>query len=580
MRDEKTYEDGASLTLDLLSQSGIDTIFGVPGGAISRFLQRLRTRSDFRFVIAAHEAGAAFMADGYARAGGRTGVCLVTAGPGVTNALTGVVSAHLDQVPFLLISGHVPASLVGTGAIQESTIERGVDTAALVGHSAKYSSSVSDSLNLSRLLMRALSATEAGIPGVAHLRIPSDVARAPAKSAPLTLPADFGKMAWPEGAARDLVEQLQKSVRPLIFLGGGARRAMEQQLDMFVSCAERLAVPVTTSVKGKGIFPESHPLSLGVFGLAGSDKSRLYAANGIDVLVVIGSRLGEWATGGKSDILASSRHVFHIDLDSRAFSQSIPADQPIIESAETFLRSLHAAVDEMSDSDTMRAARTRRISLISDVHPSRQKPATATDLASDDLLSPSTLMEELSRCLNSDVDLYVDMGNCTGWSVRHLTIDPPGRIFIPAGLASMGWSCGAVIGGKIARPDRNAMALVGDGSFLMNGVELATAARQRVGAVYLVLEDGYLGMVNHGESWQTGWDLTDPFYAAGPADMVQFSRSLGAAVTIIRSHGELPFILPRIFEEADRSATPQVLIAPIDHLEPPPYGDRFESVAG
>ncbi|MER7820282.1 thiamine pyrophosphate-dependent enzyme [Streptomyces sp. NPDC096153] len=373
------------------------------------------------------------------------------------------------------------------------------------------------------------------------------------------------------GDFSDIVAALRHSGRPLFFLGAGARDAMARYADTFTSLAEKLNVPVATSVRGKGIFPESHHLSLGVFGLAGSAAAREYVESGIDTLVVIGSRLGEWATGGRAGNLAKARRIIHVDMDPSVFGQVIPAHHVIVGDAADFMQGLHAAAERFSPS----AHPVER------KHVSPSRPVlTHGDRAGSPRMAPSLLINELSQCLQPGTDVFVDMGNCTAWAARDLVIDPPSRIFIPTGLASMGWSCGAVIGGKIARPDRRALALVGDGAFLMNGSEVATAARQRVGAVYLVLDDGYLGTVNHGESWQTGSDLNDSFYAAGADNLPGFASALGAHTVRITSAGQLRQQLPKAFDRADEHGIPQVLVAAVDHLEAPPYNDRFTVVAG
>jgi acetolactate synthase-1/2/3 large subunit len=360
---------------------------------------------------------------------------------------------------------------------------------------------------------------------------------------------------------------LRRGKRPLFFLGSGARRALSRYGSEFEQCIRAMNVPVTTSVRAKGLFPESHPLSLGVFGIAGSLRAKEYVKDGIDTLIVLGSRLGEWATGGNLTELRNARTIVHVDLNPAIFGQVVPAHYALTCDAGEFIRTLHTAT-----SSSKAAAVTDPIS-------EEAKPQIA-GIRLSRRVQPSELVSELSQCLRPDMDIYVDMGNCTGWAVRNLIVDPPTRIFIPTGLASMGWSCGAVIGGRIARPERQAVALVGDGAFLMNGNEVATAARHRIGVVYVVLDDGYLGMVNHGESWQTGSDLSDDFYSTGPADLPQFARSLGANVVHIESPKQLLHELPLALKQATSHGIPQVLVAAVNHLEVPPYGERFATVGG
>ncbi len=563
-----------------LEAEGVDAVFGIPGGNISPFLGVLRGHPRVRFVIACHEGGAAFMADGYARAGGRLGVCMVTAGPGATNALTGIASAHLDGVPVLAITGQVPTDRYGLAAMQESTDEGGVNTVELFRHATAYSTSIVDPRSFPRLFGRALNLARTAPRGAVHLSFPANVARQRVEDPvfPVIPRRESPTPAVITAEVAATFRLLAAAERPLLYLGAGAREAMAGHGDAVMELVERLALPVVTSLRGKGSFPEDHELSLGVLGMAGSPRADRWLADGVDVLVVVGSRLGEWASKNFSRSLRA-RSVVQVDVNPGSIGQLLLPELPVVADAGSFLGGLAAHAGSAAGPDPARiAGRRGALTRLRRETARVLEPAKAG--CGDAPLKPQRVMAELDPHLRGETDLYVDMGNCTGWSAHCLTVSAPARAFYPCGLSSMGWSCGAVIGGKLARPERTAIALVGDGAFLMNGVEVNTAARYGVGAVYVVLCDDYLGMVNHGEHAQLGTPLDDPYYSLGGPDLAMFAESLGARAYTVERPGELSWALPDALAAADAERRPQVVVVRVDHREVPPYGERFASVKG
>lgn len=568
----------ADCVMSHLEAEEVDAVFGVPGGNIAPFQQAMRKHATIRFIIASHEGGAAFMADGYARATGKLGVCMMTAGPGATNALTGVASAHLDQVPMLAISGQVATDRFGLGAIQESNGTHGVNTVEVFRNSCAASSGIIDAQSFPRLLGRAMR-TAQGLPGgAAHLSIPANIARQQIER--VTLPTTRGSFkarppAAPFEDLRAAFSMLRTARRPLIFLGSGAREAMATHGEAFTAFVTQHGIPVATSVRGKGLFSERDPLSLGVLGLAGSKRAEAYLREGVDVLLVLGSRLGEWATRSFHKYFQAIRNVIQVDVNAANIGQFLPARLPIVADVGSVMAGLCELGQMIGPSSGARVQeRWAQVVCL------KEQPFTTRLPQAEGMVKPQHLMSELDANLRPDMDLYIDMGNCTGWATHCLHVSAPTRIFIPCGLSSMGWTCGAVIGGKVGRPDRIAMAITGDGSFLMNGTEMLTAARHRVGTVTLVLNDNFLGMVNHGERAQdSSYPLEDDFYGLGNPDLESFSTSLGAKAHTVTGPGQLAAMLPEVFRRADADRQPQVIVARIDYREVPPYGDRFAAVA-
>ncbi|MBO4271857.1 thiamine pyrophosphate-binding protein [Microbispora triticiradicis] len=557
----------AEFLLEQLDVMGVDAVFGIPGGNISAFIDALRRHPRIRFVIASHEGGAAFMADGYARATGKLGVCLVTAGPGALNALTGVTSAHRDQVPLLVVGGQVRTDHFGLRPIQDSS-DLGVNLTAMYSHVTGYSTTLVNPRTFPRLLAQAINVATGPRPCAAYLSVPADLARMPVGDEKADVPAWRPALDLPHGHTCHVLQALARARRPLIFLGGGAREALMSGLAELRELVHTLRVPVATSLRGKGIFPESDELSLGVLGMAGTERATAYAAAGVDTLVVIGSGLGEWATRGYDRSFTVASTYFHVDLDPSVFGRFLRGGEHIQVDAATFLRALHRELPTLTDPPMAGAIPQHR-------------PAPPP-IREDATMSPVSVMLALNETLGGDDDLYIDMGNCTAWATHHLVIDPPTRIFYPCGLSSMGWSCGAVVGGKLGEPARTAIALLGDGSFLMNGNEVRTAAKNQVGAVFVVLNDGYLGMVNHGEHAQSRGvlPLDDDRYALGQVDLARFAESLGADAYPVTDVGGFREALRAATTGAAERSRPQVIVAKIDHLAIPPYGERFATVAG
>jgi acetolactate synthase-1/2/3 large subunit len=559
-----------------IDREDVDAVFGIPGGNLAPILQSLRRHERLRFIIASHEGGAAFMADGYARATGKLGVCLLTAGPGVLNAINGIASAHLDQVPMLVVSGQVVTERFGLGAIQESTAEGGINVVELVRHAAGASTGIVDAASFPRLLGRALRVAQAAPGGVAHLSVPANVARR--KIARGQIPAARGAYgsALPAPAAADVravYEMLERSRRPLLFLGSGARAALAGGGEDLRAFVRALGVPVATSMGAKGLFAEDDPMSLGVLGMAGSARSEAYVREGCDALVVLGCRMDEWATRSFSSAFDRVGAVAQVDLRAERIGSFLSPRLSVVGDVGAVLRGLYDHARRPGAVDERRACTRSAMALAA------AAGAPAAPLPAAGPLKPQHVFHDLDAALRGDMDLYIDMGNGTAWATNTLRIVPPTRIFYPCGLSSMGWSCGAVVGGKLGRPDRVAVAITGDGSFVMNGNEVRTAARYRIGAVTVVLNDDYLGMVNHGMlPVENGYSLDDDYYSMGGPDLAGFARSLGADAYDVHRPGQMAGVFAEAVARADSDRRPQVIVAHIDHHEPPPYGDRFRAV--
>jgi len=577
----------AQLLLKYLALEGATVLFGVPGAAVMHLLNELmRQRGSFRYVIARHETGAAYMADGYARVSGKLGVVLVTSGPGATNALTGTMNAQAAGVQLLTLTGEVPEAYFGMGYLQEGA-DAGLNVDTIYGNAAGYSAIVSTPANFGTLLEQALRDALGRPARAAHLSLPDDVAAQPVPN--LRMPAaphNYRTLA----AGCDRIgmqrafERLTQAQRPLIFLGSGTAQALRDGLlPEFTAFVERFAIPVMTTPDAKGVFPESHPLSLRCFGTAFCEWTKYYLVpslldpqdptlpGGFDALLVLGTQLGGFATNKWNPILLPQGPLMQVDLNPDAIGRVLPVDFGVV-------GELGAAIDELAtlgratapDAAAVRARRDFIARIKRERSPyllPAQRDATGTPLA------PAAVMKCLGDLLPAGAEVFVDAGNCVGWALHCLAIDPPTRMHSALAMGPMGFAVAAVVGAKLAAPDRACLAITGDGAFLMHGTEVSTAAANRLGAVWLVLDNQDLGMVSQGMNQffpDPGGVWTD-YYSLGHTDLAAMARALGADAYQVNSLPDLQHALATALNSADLANKPQVVVVQIDKTAVPPY---------
>lgn len=584
----------AKLILEYLALEGVDHLFGVPGGALMNLCNELKEqRERFNYIVCRQESGAAYIADGYARISGGLGVVAITAGPGATNALTGAMNAQASGTPMLVISGEAPVQYFGLGYLQEG-IDARLDVKEIYEHAVAFSAVVTSAASAQTLCGEALRAA-LSVPGqVAHISVPDDVAGSPVLHAlpgrteltpfseeaaghlPCT-PASyrsvppFGQPGNGEGVRRAF-ELLTAAERPLILVGNGCRRALQdgglRHLSDFV---ERHAIPVMTTPEAKALFPETHPLSLRNWGIGYCEWPQYWMGQDrFDALLILGSALGELATAKWSPLMVPAGPAIQVDLSPAALGRAYPIDVGIVADVGRFLEELSRfAATTGPDAEGVRARRDA-VGAIREDHSPFFDPEKRDSDASP--IKPQALMRCINDALPKDAHVFVDSGNCYGWAVHHLVLDPPATFNIALNMGPMGVGVCAVIGGKIAAPDRTCVAIVGDGAFLMQGSEVSTAARYGVGAIWVVLNDNDLAMVSQGmnvffpdaEAWNRYYDL-------GAPDLVRYSEGLGADACRVTSPAEMDAAFTRAILAADAERKPQVIVAEIDRSEIPPY---------
>ncbi|MBI4423530.1 MAG: thiamine pyrophosphate-binding protein [Elusimicrobia bacterium] len=556
------------LLLDYLRQERVDCIFGIPGGPIMPLYAALYDRGDIRPILTKHEGGAAFMADGYARASGKFGVCCTTIGPGATNALTGIAVAYADHVPVLLLTAQSPTHQFGRGAFQESS-PAAVDIVELFRPVTKWSTMIPHPDRTADTIQQAIRTMTSGRPGPVHINLPIDFAtqRVEAEVVPSaryrSSNRTFDRESVKEGARLLLLAR-----RPAILAGQGAN--LSRSWHVLRSLAERLSIPVATTLKAKGAFPEDHPLSLGVFGYCGAPRAHDFILSAeTDLVLVVGSSLGEVSSCGWDERLAK-KVLLQVDIDATQIGRNFPIHVGLPGDATTVLIELLYQVERQlrlhPESEPRPPAPTFPVDL-----PGLGSLETAT--ASPGALKPQAVLRELRASLARDSIVFVDNGTTRVWATRHFPVYEEGTFFVNMGMASMGYAVAGSIGAKLARPDRTVVALVGDAAFAMNGLEVHTAVEQDLPVIWVVFNNGGHGMIYHGERMQFGGRFVSSVFRE-PIDVAGIAKALGARVFRVTRPGETADAI----REAVACGKPAVLDVATALSETPPIGSRVQAL--
>jgi len=548
----------AELLLRYLQGEGVEYIFGVPGLTLLPLFEAAAKQDAIKLILAKHEEGAAFMADGYARVSGKLGVCYATSGPGMTNLLTGVATAYMDNVPLLAITGQVATSIYGKGAVQDSTKE-GIDSVAMLDPITKYSAMILSRQKMPETLRAAIRIAFSGKRGPVHLSCPKDIMEETIEDT-LLPPKRYHVESnyFDRKLVIDAAAKLVRAKRPAMLLGSGvvAADATMEALEL----AELLNVPVATSPKAKGAFPENHPLALGVLGFSGSPAAEEYLLGGVDVLLVVGSSLNQWTTFSWDPKLQPSECLIHINIDPSEIGKNYVADIGLVGDCRAVLNEISFRVLREVQQHDPKEERP-----IEDIINFKARVGIFLEeekMFSDSVpIKPQALMRELQECLPEDAIVFVDTGNITCWALHYLQVKKP-NIMFALGLATMGYATAAAIGGKLAAPERPVVAIVGDGCFLMNGMEIATAVSHDIPVIWIVQNNAKLGIVHDIQRFVGEKTVFTLFKAV---DFATVAEGLGAAGYLIERPGELAEILP----EAIERAVPTVIDVRIDPTEVP-----------
>lgn len=462
--------NGAEYIVQSLMNRGIETLFGYPGGCIMPLYDAF-FEQPIKHILCRHEQGAAFAANGYARATGRVGVCVATSGPGATNLITGLADAKLDSVPMIALTGQVPTGLIGTDAFQE------VDILGMSLSVTKQSYLVDRIETLPQIFEEAFYMAQEGRPGPVLIDLPKDIllGALPEKYARFTPPETTQH---PETIASYALakKMIEESKQPIIYAGGGIAHA--QVVEPFREFVEQCQIPTIFSLKGLGALPSQHPLNLGMLGMHGSASANK-AVQESDLLIAIGTRFDDRVTGRLAEFAPMAK-VIHLDIDAAEISK---------------LRTAHCPLKgELVDSMSQIKAKPDIKPWIEKCQARHQSEGFTAPVASENIDGPS-LLAHLKTCIKEEEIICCDVGQHQMWVAQHYPIDHPQRHLTSGGLGTMGFGLPAAIGAQLANPDKLVINLSGDGSIMMNIQELATLNRYNIPLKIIVLDNSALGMV-------------------------------------------------------------------------------------
>ena len=479
---------GAQAVIASLEAEGVDTIFGYPGGQAIKIYDALYDSKKIHHVLARHEQGATHMADGYARATGKVGVVLVTSGPGATNTVTGIATAYMDSVPMVIITGQVTRGVIGTDAFQES------DIVGITMPVVKHSFLLQSTDDLTRTFREAFYIASTGRPGPVLIDIPSDLSSAemvfnyPDK---INLPSYRPTYKGNAKQVRQAVSCIQESKRPLIYAGGGI--VSSHACAELTELAERMQIPVVTSLMGKGAMRCSNPLNLGPVGMHGSKYANM-AVTECDLLIAVGARFSDRVTG-KVDEFAPHAKIIHIDIDPAEIGKIIDPAVPIVGDAKVVLGAINERLDKTG-------AKPNDDAWVKSVNEWRDRWPLYTDDFKDypGAIAPEVVLAHLSDKLDPEASIVTtEVGQHQMWAHQNIHREHARTFLSSGGLGTMGFGFPAAIGAKVGCPEDEVVCVAGDGSFQMNSQEMATAAINGVGVKVLIMDNRALGMVHQ---WQ------------------------------------------------------------------------------
>ena len=470
---------GAECVIDALKDAGVDTVFGLPGGTVLDIFDEL-ARAPFEFFLVRHEQGATHMADGYARATGRPGCCIVTSGPGATNAVTGLATANMDGIPMVCISGQVPSSMIGNDAFQEA------DTVGITRAVTKHNYLVKNVDDLPRIIAEAFEIATTGRPGPVLVDIPKDIQRTKTAATFAGKPARRGYSPAYEGDARQIAKlaaAINSAHKPVILAGAGviAAGAAEE----LTTLARKAHIPVTTTLLGLGGFPDSDPLALRMPGMHGSVAANQAISN-CDLLISVGARFDDRVTG-KIATFAPHAQIAHIDIDPSAIAKSVRVDIPVVGHAKPILKGLIPLVQPLERKPWLAQVR------------SWQRDAPFTYDTGNPQILPQYAIEQIYEVTGGNAIVTTDVGQHQMWAAHFFKYNRPRSFISSGGLGTMGFGLPAAIGAKAGRRDETVVTISGDGSIQMNFQELVVAVEHDLPIVVVILNNGYLGMVRQ---WQ------------------------------------------------------------------------------
>jgi acetolactate synthase-1/2/3 large subunit len=486
-KEIEQQKTGARLFCEALVDQGVDTIFGYPGGAVLHIYDELVNFKDsITHILARHEQGAVHMAEGYAKTTGKVGVALVTSGPGATNAVTGIANAYMDSTPLVVISGQVPTHLIGTDGFQE------IDIVGITRACTKYNYLVRSAEEIPEIMREAFYIAASGRPGPVLIDIPKDLTAQKGSGAmPETfeIPGYEPNSFAPEADIEKAVEKMLTAKTPIFYVGGGIiHSGGSAELKELV---EKLSAPVVITLMGLSCFPSAHPNSLGMLGMHGSYAANM-AISEADLIVAIGVRFDDRVTGNLKKF-APNAEIIHVDIDESSIDKLVKTHVSLVGNAKDVMQQM---IDSLAQKET--PAKERLDAWWETIGAWKNYAPLAYE-SHPEIIKPQFLCQEISRITDGEAIVSTDVGQHQMWLAQYYQFKHPRSFLTSGGLGTMGYGFPAALGAKIAYPNRQVIAFVGDGGFQMTMQELATAVQYQANLKIIVMNNGFLGMVRQ---WQ------------------------------------------------------------------------------
>ncbi|QIK39125.1 biosynthetic-type acetolactate synthase large subunit [Caldichromatium japonicum] len=548
---------GAEIVIQALIDEGVEFVFGYPGGAVLHIYDALFKRKEEapRHILVRHEQGAAHAADGYARATGKCGVCLVTSGPGATNTVTGIATAYMDSIPLVVITGQVPTPVIGSDAFQE------VDTVGITRPCVKHNFLIKDVRDLALTIRKAFHIATTGRPGPVVIDIPKDVTD-PNVKIPYVYPREIRLRSYNPvekghpGQIRRAVELMLQAQRPIFYTGGGV--VLGNGSEQLRALVKETGFPITSTLMGLGAYPMSDPQFLGMLGMHGTYEANM-AMHECDLLIAVGARFDDRVTG-KLEHFCPHAKIIHIDVDPASIAKNVRVDVPIVGQVANVLSDILRVYREQRAQAQPLADWWAKINEWRALECLKYTP-------SDQVIKPQFAVETLYRVTQGDLYLTSDVGQHQMFAAQFYRFDQPRRWINSGGLGTMGYGLPAAMGVQLAYPDAQVACISGEASILMCVQELATCKQYDLPIKVILLNNGYMGMVRQWQELFYESRYSHSYVDALP-DFVKLAESFGHIGMRVERPDELEEAMRSAFARRDRLVFMDVIVDPTENVYP------------
>lgn len=537
----------ARTVLEYLKNNGVQHIFGIPAGSVNAFFDELNEMSGLTPIVTKHEGAASYMAAAYAKYTNQMSVCIGCSGPGGTNLVTGAANAMREHLPVLFLTGAVPVNTVGLNASQE------LDAEPIFQPVTKYSITVKESKDLLKEVVKASEIAISGVPGPVHIAIPIDVQHEIVPNIEIPAPPKRTAIVPNLDTIKNVAEELLTRKDGYILVGQGVRNSVEQLLEL----AEILNWPILTTPQAKGYIPENHPLLVGVFGFAGHEAaSELIAEGDGQVLLIVGSSLGETATNNYNLNLTKNRFSIQMDYDQSVFNRKYQIDLPVLGDINV---SLLLLIEELKTKGATQKSTALEV---------KENKELVGDIGE---YNTKNVLSNIQKYLPSSTRYTIDIGEFMSYVIHHMKVLDYDTFDINVHFGAMGSGIGSAIGSKLAEPERPVACITGDGCFFMHGMEILTAKEHNLPILFIVMNNARLGMVYHGHNLQ--FHRTHPSFEQNPVSISAMASAMGIPSFQVT---ELQDINQDMINNLSNLNGPAVLEVVLTDNNTPPMGDRVK----